>query len=111
MVESYRQALGALVARRETGADSAIDIKHFFSGAAAYADGHIFATLTPVGFALKLPETCREALLEEGATPLRYFAKGPIKKDYIVIPDTIVRDGRVLGKWIDESLRFCRHDP
>lgn len=33
-----------------------VECKHFFSGAALYVDGLIFATLTPAGFAIKLPE-------------------------------------------------------
>ena len=59
-----------------------LETKHFFSGAAVYANGNICMTLTPVGFALKLPEESRAVLLEQrGASQLRYFPKGLVKKD------------------------------
>ena len=32
-----------------------LEFKHFFGGAAVYADGCTHITLTPVGLALKLP--------------------------------------------------------
>ena len=32
-------------------------VKHFFSGAAVYANGKICITLTPIGLAIKLPES------------------------------------------------------
>ena len=64
--------------------------KHFFSGAALYANDKICMTLTPVGFAIKLPEQDRKSLIrEEGAIMLRYFPKAPIKRDYIILPDKI----------------------
>ena len=36
--------------------DATIDCKRLFSGAAAYANGRIFISLTPVGLAVKLAE-------------------------------------------------------
>ena len=63
-----------------------IEIKHFFSGAAAYAQGRICITLTPVGLAMKLPKNSQARLLKAGGKVLRYFPKAPIKKDYVVLP-------------------------
>ena len=40
-----------------------LECKHFFSGAALYADERICISLTPVGLALKLPEKTKERLL------------------------------------------------
>jgi len=56
-----------------TGSTDDVVCKHFFSGAAAYVDGKVFATLTPVGIAFKLPEARCVVLLTEDALPLRYF--------------------------------------
>lgn len=81
--------------------------KHFFSGAAAYVGGHIFITLTPKGLALKLPERTRERLLTEGATPLRYFPKAPIKRDYAILPDHIAADPDSLAPLIRSSMIFA----
>jgi hypothetical protein len=43
-------------------------------------------TLTTVGLALKLPKDSGELVIGNGARPLRYFPKGPIKKDYVLVP-------------------------
>ena len=68
-------------------------VKHFFSGAAVYANGKICMTLTPVGFAIKLPEEyCIKLLKEKGVKPLCYFPKAPIKKGYVVLPESKLRD-------------------
>lgn len=80
--------------------------KHFFSGAAAYADGKIFMTLTPKGLALKLAQEDREVLIAQGAQPLRYFPKAPVKKDYVILPEHFVSDVAVLGHWIKTSMGF-----
>ncbi len=48
-----------------------LEIKHFFSDAAACTDGRICITLTPVGLALNLPEDARARLMKTGAKPLR----------------------------------------
>jgi TfoX/Sxy family transcriptional regulator of competence genes len=106
MVESYLRALGALL----EGIDppDTIQCKHFFGGAAAYASGKIFMTLTPVGLALKLPEASRERLIALGARPLRYFPTGPIKKDYVVVPDGLAHDRAALAPWIKESIGFAQ---
>jgi len=83
-----------------------IDVRHFFSGAAAYADGRIFMSLTPAGLAVKVSEDDRAALAELGAQPLQYFPKAPIKKDYLVLPDTIAKDQTALANWIDKSVAY-----
>ncbi len=80
--------------------------KHFFGGAALYADGRICITLTTAGLALKLPEDGREQLLGEGAVPLRYFPNGPIKKEYVVVPADLCEDAGRLGVWARESVRY-----
>ncbi len=83
-------------------------MKHFFSGAAAYADGHIFMTLTAVGLALKLPQADRNALFDQGAKALRYFPKSPVKTDYVVLPTRLIDDDAVLTHWISRSIEFVR---
>ena len=72
-----------------------IECKHFFSGAAAHANGRIFMTLTSVGLALKLLQESREFLVAQGAQQLRYFPTGPIKQHYVVVPDQIARNPSV----------------
>ena len=74
------------------------------SGAAAYANGRICITLTPIGLALKLPEDARARLENKGARPLRYFPNGPIKKDYILLPKSYREDRRKLATWARKSI-------
>ncbi len=57
-----------------------LQCKHFFNGAAAYYNGAIFMTVSPVGLALKLDEDDCQAIMELGGKHLRYFPKAPIKR-------------------------------
>jgi len=86
------------------GADPSIgdvDCRHFFSGAAAYRDGVIVATLTPVGLAFKVPAEVRDDLLARGvAVELRYFDNSPMKRDYVLFPDAGVEP--------DDAVRLIR---
>ena len=109
MVQAYVEQLTELMkqAASRKHRDVRLEIKHFFSGAAVYANGAICITLTPVGFALKLPKEQRTALLEEhGATPLRYFPNAPIKKEYAVLPAKIMDDQRALRGWVAECIDY-----
>ena len=81
-----------------------VEIKHFFSGAAAYADDRICITLSPVGLAMKLAEDGCARLLEEGAEPLRYFPKAPIKKHYVVLPEAVCDDSERIRFWARQSI-------
>ena len=112
MVQVYVEQLTDLMkqAASRKHRDVRLEIKHFFSGAAVYANGAICITLTPVGFALKLPPERRTTLLEKhGATPLRYFPKAPIKKDYAVLPATIMDDRKALRGWVAKSIDYVAH--
>ncbi len=61
--------------------EAILECKHFFSGAALYANGKICASLTPAGFGLKLPADVRNGLIEDvKGTELRYFEKAPVKR-------------------------------
>ena len=109
MAKAQLEALQALVDRilADQCAAGAIACKHFFSGAAAYSDAHIFMTLTPAGLALKLSEHDRAQLAALGAMPLRYFPNAPIKKDYVVLPDSVVGDDAALARWARASISFA----
>ena len=107
MAKAYVERLAALIGPLASGRfkGKKIEIKHFFSGAAVYTNGKICISLTPVGLALKLPERSRTTLLKrKGTKPLRYFPNGPIKKDYVVLPKTMVNDRRALRHLIYLSI-------
>ena len=84
-----------------------LEIKHFFSGAAVYANGEICITLTPVGFAIKLPEESRNTLMKQkGVKHLKYFPKGHIKREYAVLSKKLLNDKHRLKKLVDESIKY-----
>ncbi len=113
MAEPWLHELRSILERTSPslGPGCAIECRHFFSGAAAYAGGRIFMSLTPAGLALKLPAEARQQLMEAGARSLRYFPKGPIKKEYVILPEKLARDDNALVPWIEESIRYTRPDP
>ena len=106
MAREFVERLAALLAPTLAALPSGVtvEIRHFFSGAAAYADDRICITLTPAGLALKLAEDGRARLLAEGAEPLRYFPKAPIKKQYVVLPDGLAEDPEQLRFWARQSI-------
>jgi len=103
-VSDLQSLVGRLAVR--IGGTEAIACKRFFGGAAAYVDGRIFMTLTPVGLALKLLEHERKLLLAKGARPLRYFPKAPIKKEYVILPDSLAADEGALAAQVEASMSF-----
>jgi len=114
MAKGYLQKLAELLNRATAGKFKNVDLecKHFFSGAAVYANGSICITLTPVGFAVKLPEESRNALMrDKGAEQLRYFPEGPIKKDYVVLPEAMLKDMRSLRHWVEVSIEYVTMPP
>ena len=108
MAKEYRDRLQAVLAPTIAAlpAGVTVEIRHFFSGAAAFANDRICISLTGVGLAVKLPEDGRARLLAEGAEPLRYFPKAPIKKQYVVLPDGLAEDAEQLRFWARQSIDF-----
>jgi len=87
MAKEYFEQLSELIDKLnlESEKNMEFEVKHFFSGAAFYVNGKICASISPVGFAFKLPEKEVNKLISSGnAKPLRYFPSGPTKKDYIL---------------------------
>ena len=110
MAEPYLSELKAIVEQKYRSCDQSgsIDCKHFFGGAAAYVDGQIFMTLTPIGLALKLPEEDRATLIRLGAKPLRYFPNAPIKTDYALLPMERNDEFDALEDLIARSISFVQ---
>ena len=106
MAGAYVARLGRLlaptIAALPTGVG--VEIKHFFGGAAAYANSRICITLTPAGLAMKLPEDARARLMADGAQPLRYFPRAPIKKQYVVLPEGAADDCQRLRFWARHAI-------
>lgn len=102
MAKEYFSKLSDLITKLkiEDEVTYSLEVKHFFSGAALYADGTICASWSPMGLAFKLPDQEAENLIAQGkAKPLKYFAKGHIKKGYALFEDPESRDAVTWKKY------------
>lgn len=109
MAKEYLEKLSVFIERATAGRNKNVNLecKHFFSGAALYAEKRICISLTPVGLAIKLPEETKDKLLKnKKAVPLRYFPKGPIKKGYALFPSGVEKGGKVLHNYVGESIEY-----
>ena len=109
MAEPYLEMLTRIVENTDfvTVEQVMLECKHFFSGAALYANGKVCASLTPAGFGLKLPAEVRTRLIEAGeAGELRYFEKAPVKKEYVVLSETIVDDSERLTSLLNQCVGY-----
>ena len=86
--------------------DIELQVKPFFGGAAAYVNGKICLSFSKVGFAVKLPAAECQQLLQDGAQPLRYFPRAPIKKEYVILPAHIMNDQVSLRKWVRKCIIY-----
>ena len=109
MAKEYLERLSAFVVDATSDLSGNIDLecKHFFSGAALYADGRICVSLTPVGLAIKLPEETKDNLLKDKkAVPLTYFPEGPAKKGYALFVGGVGEGSEMLHGYVKESIEF-----
>lgn len=109
MTKKYLDRLNDLMAEiaPDISTTASLEVNHFFSGAAVYANGRICISLTPAGFALKLPEALRDELMkEEGTKNLQYFPKAPIKKDYVVLSQRQLDDRDRFCFWVENSIEY-----
>ena len=110
MAEPYLERLITIVreARPAKTPGVRLECKHFFSGAALYANGTICASLTPVGFAMKLSDQSRAAVLRERrGKPLRYFKGAPVKKQYVLLSRATAADRAGIRALLRESIRYA----
>ena len=107
MAQLYLVRLTDLMEKIGVDKNKKLECKHFFGGAACYLNGKIFVSLSPVGFALKLPERYRAELIKEkGVKTLQYFPKAPTKKEYVVLPERMVTNIEVLRHWVKISVDY-----
>jgi len=84
-----------------------VTFKKCFGAIAGYVDDNIFISAGRFGLALKLPRTTINRLMtEDGASHLKYFPKGHIKRDYVVLPRQIIEHRQRLKRLVDQSIRL-----
>lgn len=104
MAQPYLTALEELVSIELAGIPDLV-CKHFFSGAALYVNGTICASLIPAGIAFKLPEErCSELIGSGKGSRLRYFAKSPVKRGYVLFTNPSSLGNAAIAGYLKESL-------
>ena len=114
MAEPYLSRLARIV--NELGPQiperATLESRHFFSGAALYTNGKIVASLSPAGFAVKLPEDTRRSLIKEGkGGEFRFFPGGPIKREYVALSESTVADQQAIRELIALGVEYALQHP
>ena len=108
MAHPYLKQLQDLVGTINHG-DVELVCKHFFSGAALYADGKICASLTPAGLAFKLPQQrCKDLIDSRIALPLCYFEGAPKKTNYALFPELDELSSKSISAYFNECIENSR---
>ena len=106
MAHPYLEQLQNLV-RGEFRGDVELVCKHFFSGAALYANGSICASLSPAGLAFKLGNKRTDELITgQVAVPLCYFKGAPTKSNYVLFPDPDELTNSSIRAYFNESIQY-----
>ena len=108
MAQPYLENLSQLIAGLALSiAGVKLETKHFFSGAALYANGKICASLSPAGFALKLPADKRQELIESRmGSEFRFFPSGPIKHEYVALSEPLIQDDKAFRALLGISINY-----
>jgi TfoX/Sxy family transcriptional regulator of competence genes len=84
-----------------------VEYKSVFGAVGGFVDDTIFITCGRFGVALRLPPDIRDQVFEhEGGSQLRYFPKGHIKKEYVVLPRAILDDEKRLRDLVLRSVNY-----
>ena len=111
MAQPYLAMLSQMIVSLELPISKSVvlECKHFFSGAALYADGQICASLTPAGFGLKLPKEVRDRMIDEGeGEELKYFENAPVKREYISLSQAKMEDQKIFTSLLTQSIEYVR---
>src|SRR5712692_10986471 len=104
----YLDEMTALLieARPRLAATHRLECKKCFGAVAGYINGNIFMSCGNFGIALRLPPKVLDVLFKDSdVTPLKYFPKGHVKKEYAVLPRRITGDRQRFKKLLGESIK------
>ncbi|MDQ3044565.1 MAG: TfoX/Sxy family protein [Chloroflexota bacterium] len=92
--------------------DIDLRFRPMFGGLGVYANERMFASISNIGLALKLPPEPRADLLREpGAKPLQYAENAPVSKESVIVPAAIRADPAHLAKWATLSIEYTASLP
>ena len=85
-----------------------LEFKNCFGAVTGYVNGQIFVSCGKFGIALRLPpKTINELFKQEKVSHLKYFSKGHIKKEYAVIPKSIIHHRKHFKKLLNKSIKYA----
>jgi hypothetical protein len=71
-------------------------------------NGHMFTYLDQTGtLGIRLPENEVDAFLKKFKTTL-FKSYGVVKKDYVTVPDTLLKNTKELGKYLQISYEYVK---
>src|ERR1700683_4876765 len=71
-------------------------------------NGHMFTYLDQTGvMGVRLPKKEVEAFLKKYKTNL-FVSYGVVKKDYVTVPETLLKDTKTLKKYLDISYEYVK---
>jgi len=92
--------------------DGELTFKPMFGGVCAYVSGRVFASLSDIGLARKLPPGAQADLLAlDGAKRLQYEPDAPPSKQYVVVPPAMQEDPAALAAWVGRSVEYVLSQP
>ena len=107
--EKFSQLVDELKMNKAVAAE--LEVRHFFSGAALYANNVICASWSPVGLAFKLAEADTLKLIESGeAKSLKYFDKGKVKKGYALFENPQASPAAAWEKYLLDAIRQSQNE-
>ncbi len=105
----YRQQLEHLIDSACLPATCQISYKSVFGAVGAYANGQIFMSCGTFGVAVKLADDTCALLMAEGAgRPLKYFEKGHVKRNYVVLASATLKDRTLTQNLLRQSAAFVQ---
>jgi TfoX/Sxy family transcriptional regulator of competence genes len=91
--------------------DGELTFIRMFGGMCAHFNGRVFAFITKLGLALKLPEKYREQLLEAGGQIVQFGLDGPVFKSYVFVPEKLWADETQFEVWAERSVAYVLELP
>ena len=83
--------------------DPAVERRKMFGYPCAFVNGNMFTGVFAELIMVRLPDQQRAELLAiEGAAPFEPMAGRPMK-EYVVLPESVLRNERALKGWIDKA--------
>jgi TfoX/Sxy family transcriptional regulator of competence genes len=109
---AWRKSPASLIAAFDAALpdDPRVERRQMFGYPAAFANGHLFCGLHQDSLMVRLGDGQRAALAKLGGTPFEPMP-GRRMREYVVVPEAIVADGRALSGWLKKGLAHAASLP